>query len=151
MASIKSEADRWHSCNILPLFSIKSYCALNYVLLRNKRINSTIWITSDQKQFNNTIYWLNSLLFLGKAPNGVLPYCHRVRRPASLSSLPLFVTKWGSRISRERFDVESPYFTRTFMPVGSTIAPDITSLSTSGRKLSTFEKGPKKTHPTAST
>ena len=27
----------------------------------------------------------------------------------------VFVTKWGSRIFRERFDLELPNFTRTFM------------------------------------
>ena len=59
--------------------------------------------------------------FLGKTRNGVLPYCQRVRRSAS------FVTMWGSRISRERFDLESPTFARTFLPVGSTITRDMTS------------------------
>ena len=80
------------------------------------------------------------------SPNGVLPYCHRVRRPTSLLSflsLSPFVMKWGSRISQERFDSESPYFTRIFIPVGSTTVTDTTSLCTSGRKLSTFENGRK--------
>ena len=48
-----------------------------------------------------------------------LPYCRRVRRPASFS-LSSFVTKWGSRISREHLHLESPNFTRIFTPVGST-------------------------------
>ena len=61
--------------------------------------------------------------------------CHRVRRPSSL-----FVTKWGSRISRERCDLASPYFTRTFISIVSTTIPDMTSLYASGQKLSTFEK-----------
>ena len=75
-------------------------------------------------------------------------FSHRARRPVSSSSS--FVTKWGSRISRKRFDLEWPIFTLTFTPVGFT-TPDITSLYASGRKLSTFEKGSKMIHPTAST
>ena len=47
--------------------------------------------------------------------------------------------------------VELPNFTQTFTPVGSTTTPDITSLCTSGQKLSTFEKGPKMMPTTAST
>ena len=66
-------------------------------------------------------------------PWGVFPYWHRVRRPAL--SLLSFVTKWGSHISRERFDLEQPNFTRTFKHVGSTTTPDKTSLYTSSRKL----------------
>ena len=91
----------------------------------------------------------HEMIFFGKAPLGVLPYFHRVRQPASSSSLSLFITKWGSRISRERFDLESPKFTRTFIPVGSTTTPDMTSPCTSRRKLSTFANGPKMTPPTA--
>ena len=37
--------------------------------------------------------------------------CHRGRESWS------FVTKWGCRISRERFDLDSPSFTPTFTPV----------------------------------
>ena len=59
-------------------------------------------------------------------------------------------TNWGSRISRERFDLESPKFTWTFTPVGSTTTLDMTSKRTSGRKLLTFEKWLKMTPPTAS-
>ena len=44
-------------------------------------------------------------------------------------------TKWGSRISRERFDIESPNFTGTSVPACSTLAPDMTSRTTSSRKL----------------
>ena len=51
-------------------------------------------------------------------------------------------TKCGSRISLERFDLESSNFAWTFKPVGSTTTPDMTSLCTSGRKLSAFEKRP---------
>ena len=46
-------------------------------------------------------------------------------------------------MSRERFDLESSNLARTFTPVGSTTTPDMTSLCTSGRKLSAFENGPK--------
>ena len=35
---------------------------------------------------------------------------------------------WGSRISRERFDVELLKFTRTFIPVGWTTTLDMTSI-----------------------
>ena len=66
---------------------------------------------------------------------------HSVRRPASSSSLLSFLTKWGSRISRELFDLESSHLARTFTPVGSTVTPDMKSLYISGRNLSTFEKG----------
>ena len=45
----------------------------------------------------------------------------------------------------------SPNFTGTFTPVGSISKPDLTSLSSSGRKLLTFEKRAKMTPPTAST
>ena len=62
--------------------------------------------------------------------NAVLLNCHKVRRSAS--SLSLFVTNGGSRIYRERFDLESPNFTGTFKPVVSTTRPDMTSLTTSG-------------------
>ena len=59
------------------------------------------------------------LPFLSKTPPaGVLPIFQGARRPASSSSL--FVTKWGSGISRERFDLVSPNFTWTFTLVGST-------------------------------
>ena len=42
----------------------------------------------------------------------------------------LFVTKWGSCISRERFDQESPNFARTSIPTWCTSGLDMTSLST---------------------
>ena len=44
----------------------------------------------------------------------------------------------GSRISRERVDLESPQFTETFTTVVSTTTMDmyVMSLATSGRKLS---------------
>ena len=48
--------------------------------------------------------------------------------PAYTSS---FVTKWGSLISRERIDLESPNFTWAFAPVGSITTPDLTSMTTS--------------------
>ena len=50
-----------------------------------------------------------------------------------------FVANWGSRISRERFDLDSPHFTRTFKMDGSTITPDMTSLATSGWQLPKFK------------
>ena len=53
-------------------------------------------------------------------------FSHRVRRPVS-SLLSSFVTKWDRHISRERFDRESPNFTLTFTPVGSTTVPDMRS------------------------
>ena len=53
--------------------------------------------------------------------------------------LPMFVrsfdTKSASRISRKPFDLESPYFMGTSTLTLSTAIPDMTSLSTSGRKL----------------
>ena len=70
-----------------------------------------------------------------------------VRRQGSLSS---FITKWGIRIPRGRFDVESPNFTWTFTPVWSTITPDMTSLTTSGLQLSKLKKRLKMPPPTAS-
>ena len=45
------------------------------------------------------------------------------------------VTKWGSHITRERFDLESPNFIGTSTVTLSISIPDMTSLSTSGRKL----------------
>ena len=91
---------------------------------------------------------LRSLIKRQNAPNGLLPYCHRFRRPA-LSSL--FVTKWGSRICRDRFDLESRNLTGAFKSVGYTNTPDMTSPYTSRWKISTLEKGPKMAPPTAST
>ena len=41
----------------------------------------------------------------------------------------------GCRISREPFELELPNFIGTSMPTCTTYAPDMTSLSTSGRKL----------------
>ena len=51
---------------------------------------------------------------------------------ASVVVVVVVSTKWGSRrpISRERFDLESSNFARTFKPVGSTTTPDMTSLYT---------------------
>ena len=108
-----------------------------YSLIQLKRVTSkTQTSTENQMSFYLFIYL----------------FWHRVRRPAlSLSSSLSFITKWGSRISRERFDLELPNFTGSFMSVGSTTTRDMTSLCTSGRKLWTFEKGPKMTPPTAST
>ena len=83
-------------------------------------------------------HYLVFSLFLDKTPRS---YYHRVHRPASVSLLSSFVTTWGSRISGERFEVESPNFMWAFTPVGSTITLDMTSLYISGRKLTTFEKG----------
>ena len=51
--------------------------------------------------------------------------------PTSLS----FVTKWGSRIFWERFDLESSNSTGTCLQTFPIFAPDMTSLTTSGRKL----------------
>ena len=59
--------------------------------------------------------------------------------PIAVGSVGVVVvvrTKRGSRISRERFDIESPNFTGTFIPTCSTSPPDMTSLASSGRKLS---------------
>ena len=47
---------------------------------------------------------------------------------------------WRSRISWELFDLESPNFSGTFIPVGSTTTLDMTSLSTSGWQLLQFKK-----------
>ena len=78
--------------------------------------------------------------FLGKTPIGVLPYCHRVRRPASLSSSSLFVQSEAVIYLMNSFDVESPNFTGTPMPTGPTFASDMTSLTTSGRRLQRKKK-----------
>ena len=43
-------------------------------------------------------------------------------------------------MSRERFDLKSPNFTRISRPVDSINTPDKTLLTTTGPKLSTFEK-----------
>ena len=51
------------------------------------------------------------------------------------------VTKWGRRISRERFDLASPSFTGTSVLVRSTTTPDMTSLTTSGGLIND-QKGP---------
>ena len=74
------------------------------------------------------------------------PPSHRGRPlPRAIhTSRRMFTAAWKQCylhiISRERFDLESPNFTRTFIPVRSTSAPGMTSLSTSGWKLSAFEK-----------
>ena len=47
----------------------------------------------------------------------------------------LSATKWGSCMSRERFDIESPNFTRRPTRNRSVITPNMTLLATSGRKL----------------
>ena len=53
-----------------------------------------------------------------------------------------FITKWGSLISRDWFDLESPNFAWTFIPVGSTTTPDMTlrseiiDVQKNGRKCS---------------
>ena len=59
--------------------------------------------------------------------NNWWPSCCFMSRSAT-AVVRSFVTKRGSRISRERFDLESP--------VGSTTAPDMTSLAASGWQLS---------------
>ena len=69
------------------------------------------------------------------------------QQPSSLSS---FVTKWGSRISRERLDLESQKVYPNLHTGRSTITPDMTSLSTSGWQLSKFRKRSKMPHPTDS-
>ena len=46
------------------------------------------------------------------------------------------VTKWGSRISRERFDLGSPNFTGSSIPINSTAKSEITLVTISGLKLS---------------
>ena len=62
--------------------------------------------TAPQCECDNHMHHLNAL---NQRRSGVLPDCHRVRRPASVSSsFSSFVTKWGSRISREWFNLESP-------------------------------------------
>ena len=48
-------------------------------------------------------------------------------------------------LHKERFDLKSSNFTRTFTPVGSITTPDMTLLSTFGRKLS--QKKPSKMPP----
>ena len=52
-----------------------------------------------------------------------------------LGHVHLFDTQSAPRMSREPFDIESPNFTWTSVPTYSTATPDMTSLSTSGRKL----------------
>ena len=59
---------------------------------------------------------------LGKTPYVVTGICRRRRCHGT------FITTRGSCKSRERFDLESPNFTRTFTAVGSITAPDMTSL-----------------------
>ena len=60
---------------------------------------------------------------------GKTPLASVVRRSSS-------ITKWAARISLERFDLESPNFTRTSIPTCSTATSDMTSTATSGWKLS---------------
>ena len=45
-------------------------------------------------------------------------------------------TRWADRVSQERFDLESPNFTRTSTLTYSTSTPDMASLAPSGWKLS---------------
>ena len=68
--------------------------------------------------------FLNS--FLGETPD----LCDR---PRSCSS---FDTQSAPQISREPFDLEPSNFTWQSIPTYSTATPDMTSLSTSGQKLS---------------
>ena len=71
--------------------------------------------------------------------------CDDRRTPVS------FVTKWGSRISRERLDLESPNSTNTSTPTCWTTAPDLTSLAASGLQLfDVLKKRSKIPSPTAS-
>ena len=77
--------------------------------------------------------------YLGKPPYWL--YVMTQLRPVSFVRQKI---KSEAVISREQFDLESQNFTGTFAPVGCTTAPDMTSLYTSGRKLSTFERQPKK-------
>ena len=58
------------------------------------------------------------------------------RLSLSSSSITMTASLCGSRISRELLDLESPNFTRASIPTYSTSTPDMTSLTTSGRKLS---------------
>ena len=86
------------------------------------------------------------LLLLCKTPlDGVLLFCDDRRVPV------LFVTKWDSRISRERFNIELTNFEITFTLVPSIKTLEMTSLSTSSRKLSTFEERPTMTPSMSST
>ena len=50
--------------------------------------------------------------------------------------LSLSITKWAARTSQERFNLESPQSTWISIPTYSTATPDMTTLTTSGRKLS---------------
>ena len=62
-----------------------------------------------------------------------LTLCDNRRTPAS--SWSSFVTKWGSRIFQEPFQLESPNFTGTSLPTCPSFSLDMWSLTTSGRKL----------------
>ena len=77
--------------------------------------------------------------FIGKAPNDVSGLCHDTHPPASFvirRRSSATITKWTTRASQERFDLELPNFTRTSVQVWSTTTQDKTSLDSSGRKLS---------------
>ena len=74
---------------------------------------------------------LSQCIIRQRSRTGVVSYYHRVRRLASLS-----VTKLGSHISWERFDLEPPNFTRISILTYSTATLDMASLFTSSRKLS---------------
>ena len=50
------------------------------------------------------------------------------------------ITKWGSLISQERFDLESPDFTGPSVPTYSTATPIMESSAASGRHISKFVK-----------
>ena len=97
----------------------------------------TIWTNTVNFEANFALIYLQSLkllcTFLGQTVlDGVLPLCDAsVGRRVVHSS-----RNWGTSASWERFDLESPNFSRTFMPLGSTTTLDMTSLATSTQKLS---------------
>ena len=80
---------------------------------------------------------------LDKMPNCVLPYL------ITCVVLRLSITKWATRISRERFELESHDFTGTSLSVYSIAALSMTSLTSSSRMLPR-KKPSKMPLPTAS-
>ena len=72
------------------------------------------------------------LPFFETSEYGVLAYAGIIRSS---------ITKWGNFMPQEWFDLESQNFTQTFIPVGSTIALDMTSLATSDWQLSKLKHG----------
>ena len=120
---------RWHSCmNSAPL----EHKMCHFVFYHNSVIS--VIILAPLCRFSSKIFRQNALRRFAL-----------MWWPAYAGVVVVVSTKWGSRISRERFDLESPNFAWTFIPVGSATTPDMTSLYTSGQKLP--RKKPSKMHP----